>query len=224
MDDDLSLGAMRWGPAEAPATQLVVLLHGLGADGADLIDLAPYWSRALPHAAFVAPHAPEPYVEAGFGRQWFSRSASPDLREAAADASRAWLDRFIDDELARLGLADYALMGFSQGAMMALHTGLGRQVAPRAILAFSGALLGGAPLVPERLSDSVSRPPILLVHGDADDVVPVQRSRDAAIALRGAGLDVQELYRPGLGHGIDDAGLSAGALMLQRGFATRAVS
>jgi phospholipase/carboxylesterase len=210
MPDD----AMRWGPSEGKATQLVVLLHGLGADGADLIDLAPSWAHALPHAAFVAPHAPTPYVEAGFGRQWFPLWDRTDAaRIAGADVARAWLDDFIDAELQRLGVSDYALMGFSQGAMMALHVGLRRRVAPRAILAFSGALLA-----PERLHEATHRPPILLVHGDADEVVPPQRSRDAKTALELAKFGVEALFCPGLGHGIDEAGLSAGALALQRGF------
>ena len=206
--------AMRWGPAAGEARQLVVLLHGLGADGADLIDLAPSWAHALPHAAFVAPHAPEPYAEGGFGRQWFALWDRSDAgRAAGADHARIWLDAFLDAELARLGVSDCALMGFSQGAMMALHVGLRRTVAPRAIMAFSGALLA-----PGRIGEAVGRPPVLLVHGEADEVVPVQRSRDAEAALLAAGIPVQALYCPGLGHGIDEAGLSAGAIALQRAF------
>ena len=207
--------AMRWGPAEAPATQLVVLLHGLGADGADLIDLAPSWAHALPHAVFVAPHAPEPYDEAGFGRQWFALwDRSDAARVAGADASRVWLDRFIDEELARYGVTDYAIMGFSQGAMMALHTGLRRAVPPRAILAYAGRLLA-----PERLGEITNHAPVLLVHGDTDPVVPAENSHQAAAALQAAGVPVETLFCADLGHGIDDAGLSAGAIALQRGFA-----
>ena len=128
-----------------------------------------------------------------------------------------YLNRFIDAELARLGLPPhaYALMGFSQGAMTALFTGLRRASAPRAILAFSGALIA-----PEKLtSELANRAPVLLVHGEADDVVPVQRSRDAAAALRAANVPVEAVYVPRLGHGIDDTGLSMGALALQRAFA-----
>jgi phospholipase/carboxylesterase len=206
--------AMRWGPATAPAEQLVVLLHGLGADGADLIDLAPVWARALPHAAFTAPHAPTPYAAAGFGRQWFDLYDRSDAsREAGADAARAWLDAFLDAELARLGLTDYALMGFSQGAMMALHVGLRRAVAPRAILAFSGRLIA-----PQRLAEATARPPVLLVHGEADPVVPAASSHEAESALLAAGFDVTGRFVPGLGHGIDESGLTAGALMLQKAF------
>lgn len=209
--------AMRWGPAKQPATQLVILLHGLGADGADLIDLAPGWSKASPQAVFVAPHAPEPYAEAGVGRQWFALwDRSDAARTAGADHARVWIDGFIDAELARLGTDDYALMGFSQGAMMALHVGLRRHSPPRAILAFSGALLAA-----ERIEEATHRPPVLLVHGEADEVVPAQRSREAAKALVAAGFPVETLFCAGLGHGIDEAGLTAGAMALQRGFAAK---
>lgn len=187
---------------------------GWGADGADLIDLAPAWAHALPHAVFTAPHAPEPYAEAGFGRQWFALwDRSDAARAAEADVARQWLDAFIDAELTRLGVRDYALMGFSQGAMMALHVGLRRATPPRAILAFSGALLA-----PDRLGEVVTRPPVLLVHGEADAVVPAERSRAAASALGTAGIPVQTQFSAGLGHGIDDAGISAAAIALQRGF------
>ncbi len=123
----------------------------------------------------------------------------------------------MDAELARFGLpADaYALMGFSQGAMTALYTGLRRAVAPRAILAYSGALLAPGLLAEERTNAA----PVLLVHGEADSVVPAQRSREAEAALRAEGVPVESLFEPGLDHGIDPAGLAAGAAFLQRAFA-----
>jgi phospholipase/carboxylesterase len=191
-------------------------LHGLGADGADLIDLAPYWAKALPHAVFVAPHAPTPYAEAGFGRQWFALwDRSEDALAEGADTAQEWLDRFIDLELVRLGLTQYALMGFSQGAMMALHVGLRRKHPPVAILAYSGRLIA-----PDRLVEATGHPPILLVHGEADPVVPALESHKAAASLRASGQSVQTLFAPGLGHGIDDAGLAAGSLALQKAFMT----
>jgi phospholipase/carboxylesterase len=213
----VALDGPRWGPREGTARQLVVLCHGLGADGHDLIDLAPYWGTALPHAAFAAPDAPEDCDMAPMGRQWFSvADRTPERLAAGVAVARTALDGFIDAELVRLGLPAeaYALMGFSQGAMTALYTGLRRAVAPRAVLAFSGALMA-----PERLGEAVARPPVLIVHGEDDEVVPVARSRTAEAALRGAGFEVQALYCKRLGHGIDDAGLSAGALFLQRAFA-----
>ena len=212
------LDGPRWGPAsKAAPKQLVVLCHGLGADGYDLIDLAPIWSHALPDALFASVDAPFPH-ESGFGRQWWSvedRSAA--VMEAGVRRAARCLDAFIDAELARLGLPAeaYALMGFSQGAMTVLFTGLRRPVAPRAILAFSGALVA-----PESLTaELANRAPVLLVHGEADDVVPVHRSRDAEAALRAADVPVEAAYVPRLGHGIDDTGLSMGALALQRAFA-----
>lgn len=209
----------RWGPAEpGPARQLVVLCHGLGADGHDLIDLAPLWGRTLPHAAFAAPDAPEPCDMGPYGRQWFSvADRTPTRLAAGAATARDALDAFLDAELARLGLPPdaYALMGFSQGAMTALYTGLRRPVPPRGILALSGALIA-----PESLAEATVRPPILLIHGEDDEVVPVTRSRTAQSALEASGFGVTALYCPRLGHGIDDAGLSAGALFLQRIFAT----
>ncbi len=213
------LQTLRWGPPDGgPAQQLVVLCHGVGADGHDLIDLGPEWSKTLPHAAFTAPDGPEPYDMAPMGRQWFSLAdRTPARMEAGVASARAALDTFLDAELARLGLPAeaYALMGFSQGAMTVLYTGLRRVVAPRAILAFSGALLAPQDLAAQRRNAA----PVLLVHGEADTVVPVERSRQAESALRAEGVPVESLYEPGLGHGIDPAGLSVGALFLQRAFA-----
>ena len=220
----LALQSVAWGPASGGvAKQMVVLCHGLGADGNDLIDLAPYWSKALPDAAFIAPHAPSPYdmlpPNSGMtGRQWFS-IGNFDLAALTAGvrAARAALDGFLDAELQRLDLPRdaYALMGFSQGAMTVLFTGLRRVVPPRGILAFSGALMAPDSLVAEM----TGKPPVLLVHGEADPVVPASRSHDAERALQAAGVAVQSLYPPRLAHGIDDAGLSAGAVFLQHCFA-----
>jgi phospholipase/carboxylesterase len=211
------LDGLRWGPAsKGVPQQLVVLCHGLGADGHDVIDLAPTWSHALPDALFVSVDAPFVH-DSGFGRQWWSvADRTPSVMEAGARRAAAFLDRFIDAELARRDLpADaYALMGFSQGAMTVLFTGLRHVPPPRAILAYSGALIS-----PETLaSEMTGRPPVLLVHGEDDEAVPVSRSRDAEAALRAAGVPVEATYIPRLGHGIDDTGISLGALTLQRAF------
>lgn len=215
------LDGPRWGPAsKAKPKQLVVLCHGLGADGHDLIDLAPTWSHALPDALFISVDAPFPH-ESGFGRQWWSvGDRSPPVVEVGVRRAAGFLNAFIDAELPRLGLPAeaYAIMGFSQGAMTALFTGLRRTAPPRAILAFSGALVA-----PETLAaELANRSPVLLVHGEADDVVPVQRSRDAEAALRAVNVPVEAVYVPRLGHGIDDTGLSMGALTLQRAFSHQA--
>ena len=211
------LDAVHWGPAsKATPRQLIVLCHGLGADGYDLIDLAPSWSHACPDALFASVHAPGTHPS-GFGRQWWDvADRRPAIMEAGARYAAQCLDAFIDAELKRLDLpADaYALMGFSQGAMTVLFTGLRRAIAPRAILAFSGALIA-----PELLAaEMTNRTPVLLVHGEDDDVVPVSRSRDAESALTAAGVPVESVYVPRLGHGIDDSGIAMGALALQRGF------
>jgi phospholipase/carboxylesterase len=216
------LDGPRYGPASGgKPKQLVVICHGLGADGHDLIDLAPSWSHALPDAAFAAPDAPFPCDMGPTGRQWFSvADRTPARMEAGIRRAAPFLDQFIDTELARLSLpaTAYALMGFSQGAMMVLFAGLRRAAAPRAILAFSGALIAPQALA----SEMTNKAPVLLVHGEADEVVPVTRSRDAAVALRAAGIAVEETYSGRLGHGIDDAGLTAGGLFLQRAFAASA--
>lgn len=215
----MELDGPRWGPKSGGAPrQLVVLCHGLGADGHDLIDLGPHWAAALPDAAFVAPDAPSPCEGSPFGRQWFSvADRTPARMLAGVTAAAAVLDGFIDAELARLGLgpADYALMGFSQGAMTALFTGLRRVVPPRGILAMSGALIAA-----DELPARADWPPVLIVHGEDDAVVPVERSRVAQRALEAGGFEVQAMYCPRLGHGIDEAGLSTGALFLQRVFAS----
>jgi phospholipase/carboxylesterase len=212
-----TLEAIHWGPAsKAKPRQLIVLCHGLGADAYDLIDLAPSWQHACPDALFASVHAPFQH-DSGFGRQWWSvADRSPPVTEAGGRTAAAYLHGFIDAELARLGLPReaYALMGFSQGAMISLFTGLRRPAAPRAILAFSGALIARESLQAEL----ENRAPVLLVHGESDEVVPVSRSRDAENALIAAGVPVEAHYIPRLGHGIDDTGIALGALSLQRGF------
>jgi len=208
----------RFGPkAGGTARQLVVLLHGVGADGADLIALAPEWAEVLPEAAFIAPDAPFPCDMAPFGRQWFSLAdRDPERLAEAVRGVAPTLEAFLQAELDRLGLppAALALMGFSQGAMTALFAGLRGSVPPAAILAYSGALLAPQTLAAELRA----KPPVLLVHGEADEVVPVRASRLAEAALREAGVPVEALFLPGLGHGIDATGIAAGAALLRRAF------
>ena len=201
-----TLESIPWGPAsKAEPKQIVVLCHGLGADAYDLIDLAPAWSHACPDALFLSVHAPFAH-DSSYGRQWWSvADRTPAVMQEGAATAAAYLNGFLDTQPD----LPYALMGFSQGAMISLFTGLRRRSAPRAILAFSGALL---------TNEFHNRTPVLLVHGEADEVVPVSRSRDAEVALRAANIPVELHTIPRLGHGIDDTGISLGALALQRGF------
>jgi phospholipase/carboxylesterase len=195
--------------------QLVVLLHGVGADGNDLIGLAPYWAPALPDAEFLSPDAPFPCDMAPYGRQWFSlqdRSAAALL--AGVRATAPILDAFLDDALASRGLdaSKMALVGFSQGTMMSLYVGLRRAKALAGIVGYSGALIGAETLAQEIRS----RPPVLLVHGDADQIVPPQAFPLAVEGLKAAGVTVEELICPGVGHSIDEAGLRRGGEFLRR--------
>lgn len=211
------LEAMHWGPASKGVPRhLVVLCHGLGADAYDLIDLAPEWGDACPDALFASVQAPETHYS-GFGRQWWAvADRRPEVMEGGARNARRFLDAFLDAELARLGLpADaYALMGFSQGAMTALFTGLRRPVPPRVILAYSGALIAPDTLAGEMANQA----PVLLVHGEADPSVPASRSHDAEAVLRGLGVPVESAFIPRLGHGIDDTGIAMGRVALGRAF------
>jgi phospholipase/carboxylesterase len=218
-------------PAAAGRTsQLVVFLHGYGADGNDLIELGRQWRAILPEAAFVSPHAPERSA-AGMGRQWFALSNRPPDDSAGADErwngavkARVGIEAFLDAELKRLGLDDsrLALVGFSQGAMMALHVGLRRPRAPAAILGFSGLLVG-----PEHLTEATAQdargapPPILLVHGDQDPLIPFEAMFVAAEALAQASIPTQWHLSFGIGHGIDGEGLRHGGLFLARALAEK---
>lgn len=207
------------GPSAAPASggkprSIVVLLHGWGADGNDLIGLAPSWARALPDTLFLSPHAPDPCDQNPMGRQWFGFiDASPAALARGAAQARALIDGFIDAELARHGLGDdrAALVGFSQGAMMALHVGVRRPRPVGAVLGYSGALVDGDALATELRS----RPPILLVHGDDDQVVPIERLTAALDVLGKHDVPAQFHVCSGLGHGIDEEGLALGGAFLR---------
>lgn len=188
-----------------PAAQLVILLHGVGVDGNDLIGLAPFLSSILPDAAFVAPDAPEAFDMAPFGRQWFSlqdRTAS--VIAAGVRATAPILDAYIDEQLALWGVndSDLALVGFSQGTMMALHVALRRTKPPAAVVGFSGALVDVASLAAE----ITAKPRVLLIHGEDDEVVNPASLPTAENALAAVGVPVLTELRPGLGHGIDGVG------------------
>src|SRR5882672_904527 len=207
-------------PSSGPATHLVVLCHGYGSDGNDLIGLAPHWQKALPHTAFVSPNAPDRCSMAGAGYQWFPLSRlDPQETLRGTEAAAPTLNAFLDAELSRLGLTGdrLALVGFSQGTMMALYVGLRRSPAPAAIVGFSGMLAGA-----ETLPQLAAPPPVLLVHGDADQVIPPSALFMSATALGAAGVPVQWHLSKGLGHGIDPFGLGLAQKFLVDAFSGRA--
>lgn len=205
----------RKGPVKG--TSLVVLLHGYGADGADLLGLADPLAPHLPNTVFVAPDAPEPCTGNPFGRQWFPipwiDGSSEEQAQEGMRAAFADLDAFLNERMADEGLtpAQTALIGFSQGTMMALHVAPRRAEPFAGIVAFSGRLM-----MPEMLeADLKSKPPVLLAHGDRDDVVPFEDMNRAGVALQKAGFDVFGHVMQGGGHGISPDGLGVAMQFLK---------
>ncbi|ABG32682.1 phospholipase [Roseobacter denitrificans] len=205
------LNAERRAAASGETRSIVVFLHGYGANGADLLGLADPLGEHLPDTLFVAPDAPEACAGAPFGFQWFpipwidgsSEEESMRGMAQAVEDLNAFLDALMVDE--DVLPEQVVLFGFSQGTMMALHVAPRREDEIAGIVAFSGRLLA-----PETLADeALVRPPVLLVHGDADDVVPPQSLPQAAEALQEAGWkDVFAHIMKGTGHGIAPDGLS----------------
>jgi phospholipase/carboxylesterase len=218
------LDGPRLNPRSGTARQLVVFLHGYGADGNDLIDIGRAWQQYLPQAAFVSPHAPEPCGQAPVGRQWFPLTfRDPNERWLGVNKAAPGLQRFLDAELERHKLrpSALALVGFSQGTMMALHVGLRRATARAAIVGYSGLLV----IPPEGGLDAFaaeikSRPPVLLVHGDRDELIPAQALFQATQGLAALGVSVEWHLSAGVGHGIDAEGLRHGGEFLARRFVT----
>jgi phospholipase/carboxylesterase len=212
--------------AGGAARQLVVFLHGYGADGNDLIEIGRAWQPLMPHAAFVSPHASEPCGQAPMGRQWFPLTfRDPDERWRGVNKAAPNLEAFLDAELKRRSLppSSLALVGFSQGTMMALHVGLRRSIAPLAIVGYSGLLVfpseGDVAKVAPEIS---SRPPILLVHGDSDDLIPMEALFLASSGLAALEIPVEWHLSAGVGHGIDQEGLRHGGEFLSRAIARAA--
>ncbi|MGE4561961.1 MAG: phospholipase, partial [Rhodospirillales bacterium] len=183
------------GPILEPASggtpkQLVILCHGVGSDGQDLIDLARYYQKVLPDAKFISPDAPFAYDMAPSGYQWFSlQDMSPGAHLTGTQQAAPILDDFIDAQLAENGLteSELALVGFSQGTMMCLYVGLRRELQIVGIIGYSGTLVGEELLAAE----IKSKPPVLLVHGDADEVVSPQALPVTVAGLENAGVAVQ---------------------------------
>jgi phospholipase/carboxylesterase len=218
------------GPASGkPATAAVVLVHGYGASGDDLIGLAPFFAQALPHAIFYSPNAPDPWEGGmGGGRQWYSLAGfDPEAIQRdplrMGETFRAMNDRvvkaavrldlFLDQIMAHHAITPnrVALLGFSQGTIMSLHVGLRRPQEIGAILGFSGALSAA-----DKLGAEIkSKPPVALVHGAADPVIPAAATVESEKVLKSAGVPCQSMIIPGLQHGIDNAGAQFGAQFLK---------
>jgi len=208
------------GPSLAPLSggapkQLVVLLHGYGSNGADLISLAPMWRQLLPDALFIGPNAPEYCPGAPGGYQWW---ALHDLGRSALAAgvrhAAPVLDAYLDALLAEHGLSEdkLVLVGFSQGTMMALHVGVRRERPLAGILGYSG-MIAGPSLDPAEVR---SKPPILLIHGDADTIVPLSAYHHAHAELERLGFPLESHVSHGLGHGVDPEGIALGGKFVQR--------
>lgn len=203
------------GPESPPASgkkpkHLVVMLHGYGANGHDLISLAPMLAEALPDAHFISPDAPFPCEMSPYGRQWFSLNDwSPKSMLAGAQKVAPILNLFLDAQLKRFNLNDsnMALMGFSQGTMISLYVALRRKTTCAGVMGFSGSLIGEEGII--------SKPPVCLVHGDSDNVVPYGAMALAEASLRHEGVQVETHTRRGLGHGIDMEGIAIASRFLR---------
>lgn len=210
------LNTYRYGPlAAGKPHQLVVLLHGLGSDGQDLIGLAPMLAQGLPNTLFISPDAPFPCDMAPMGHQWFSlQEWTEEAMLKGAEAVRPLVDNYLDNVLKSLGLNDsqMALVGFSQGAMTALYVAARRKNPCAGVLGYSGALLGGR----EMLQPHIHKLPTCLIHGDSDTVVPVSAWHQAMKHLQEADVPVEGAILPGLAHGIDDRAISSGLSFLKR--------
>jgi phospholipase/carboxylesterase len=216
------LDGPRLEPRGGDAKRLVVFLHGYGADGNDLIDIGRAWQETLPGTAFVSPHAPEPCGQAPVGKQWFPLTfRDPDERWVGVNKAAPALDAFFDKELERWKLppSALALVGFSQGTMMALHVGLRRAVTPAAIVGYSGMLVMPNKPEPEAFTASIkAKPPVLLVHGSEDELIPAQALFHATQTLAALEVPAEWHISYGVGHGIDAEGLRHGGEFLARQF------
>lgn len=197
-----------------PPTSIVLLLHGYGSNGADLISLAPSWRRALPGTLFLAPNAPQRCGPGGGYQWWPLTTLTPQALAAGAASAASAVDAFIDRKLSQYGLADadLAIVGFSQGTMMALHVGLRRQAKVAGIVRYAGMLTSTADL-----SHALpTKPPVLLIHGSADPVVPVAALHAAKATLEKLGVEVSAHVSPGIGHSVDPVGLRLGGEFVAR--------
>lgn len=210
-----SIDGPRLLPSDGEVEKLVILCHGYGSNGRDLIALGEVWQHFMPKTAFISPNAPYPCEMAPGGYQWFPLNTfSQDERQEGVKSAAPILDNFIDQELHRFNLTaeDLALVGFSQGTMMSLYVGLRRAPQLAGILAYSGMLVGA-----DDLEEAIrATPPVLLVHGNADELIPPHASQDAAEMLGTLGVPAQYYVCSGVGHGISPEGMELGGEFLRR--------
>ncbi len=207
MNDLPTLTGPEFGPAGGDEiAQLVILCHGLGSDGKDLIELAPYYAKVLPNAKFLSPNAPFPCDMTPYGYQWFSlQERTEEAMLAGAKMAHPILNAFIDQQLETHNLTDdkLALIGFSQGTMMSLFTAPRRRHPVAGVVGYSGRLIGKDLTA----SEINCRPPMVMINGDQDELVPAEAQPIAVEALSAAGIEIQGHIRPGLGHSIDEEGI-----------------
>ena len=206
-------------PKSGKAKQLVMFLHGYGANGDDLIELGHDFADALPDAAFISPHAPDVCEAWSSGYQWFPiRAITPEAMERDKYASivAPVLSAYIDTQLEKWGVDDsgLAVAGFSQGAMMAMYTMPRRKKPCAAVIGFSGMLLDAQGLK----GPGIVKMPVLAIHGDADEIVPPDNLARIETGFADAGFEIESIMRPGLGHGIDQFGLKRSLQFLQESF------
>ena len=198
-------------------SSIVILLHGYGADGENLISLAAELSKAFPDTHFFSPNGILPFENAPFGYQWFGlndRSEQSMLK--GLNNAAPYINQFIDYQLQKFNLSDenLALIGFSQGAMLALHTALRRTKKIGAVISFAGMLVA-----PQLLQTELeSKPPVSLIHGALDDVIPLPAMQMALAALEYAHIPVETIIEPMLGHSIGTVGLEFARKALKRNF------
>ena len=218
MNDLPKLNGPEFGPADGgEISQLVILCHGLGADGNDLIGLAPHFAHVMPNAKFLSPNAPFPCDMSPSGYQWFSlQERSEEAMLTGAQMAHPIFDAFIDQQLETHNLTEdkLALIGFSQGTMMSLFTAPRREQAVAGVVGYSGRLIG-KDLTSE---ETRCRPPMVMINGDKDELVPAHLQPIAVEALSAVGIEIEGHIRPGLGHSIDEEGIRIAQEFLQRCF------
>lgn len=197
--------------------RIVVIIHGLGDSAEGIIGLGEAFQPHMPSTLFVAPDAPDPCEFSPFGFQWFSaQDWTPSVVLEGIKKAAPKLNAYLDQLMEEYGLTPdkVALVGFSQGTMMSLFIAPRREKAFAGVLGYSGALIGGEELVGERKAN----PPIMLVHGTHDDVVPFAAMDRARMGLQAVNMNVEVVPCPGVAHSIDDLGLTQGILFLRRVF------